>query len=75
MIRTKREWNIPFHSAHERKLSINKLKKKKKLCPQNFSLKKLDNEYLLTIKIELLRFQINRGSESEVKCINIVLII
>ena len=51
-----------FHSAHERKLSINKLKEKKKqLCPQNFNLRNLDNEYLSTTKIELLRFPINRS--------------
>ena len=36
MIGTKREWNIPFHSAHERKLSINKLKKKKKAMSSKF---------------------------------------
>lgn len=30
MIGTKHEWNIPFQTAHERKLSINKLKEKNK---------------------------------------------
>lgn len=36
MIGTKNEWNIPFQTAHERKLSINKLKEKQKTMSSKF---------------------------------------